>query len=351
MFLGIPESKYYGDLPGVTADFERIVKTFNFKRGYWIAYCDKDNQIKVIEKPTNSITNKHTNRLKSRWTETEIFSFNLNIYRNLLNVRGCSFDSLIYVISCHGDTGGIIYDTEGESVPLVTIFDRFNNENCKQLCNKPKIYWVAACRGNRRTKRMKDETFKKHVEKEKHINETEMKPEIQSQTKSQIAGEWSSQQSEDANRVLYDKVKKNSKGRKDTKNTSSKDSKDNSDEKSDSGDQSGGHGITIDNVINDGRDQIGNLYLYSRFNWNRIIYANTDGYGVVETPKGDYTIRCFATACADDAIFNDDFDQIMVQTRKLMPRLMSTSTAAGAEVIDDHNDVPYKMYFAQRIHQ
>ena len=89
-----------------------------------------------------------------------------------------------------------------------------------------------------------------------------------------------------------------------------------------------------------------NLHLFSKFNWNRVIYANTDGYGVVAPySKGEYMIRSVCQAFANNDIYQSDFDQIMVQIRRILTELMGTSPECGAQVIDDHNDIPCNVFF------
>ena len=51
-----------------------------------------------------------------------------------------NFDSLIYVLSCHGDGKNLVYDRDGEWFALSFIYHEFDNQECRQLRNKPKIY-------------------------------------------------------------------------------------------------------------------------------------------------------------------------------------------------------------------
>ena len=90
-----------------------------------------------------------------------------------------------------------------------------------------------------------------------------------------------------------------------------------------------------------------NLRLFSKFNWNRIIYANTEGYGVIEpSSKGEYMIRSVTKAFDNDDIFSMDFDQIMVQIRQILinPKIMGQNELCAAQVIDDHNDIPARLF-------
>ena len=55
-------------------------------------------------------------------------------------------DGLIYFISCLGDGDDAIYDSLGEEYNLAFLFDQFNNQECKCLTNKPKIFIIDTSR-------------------------------------------------------------------------------------------------------------------------------------------------------------------------------------------------------------
>ena len=153
----------------VINDYKNVQHAFYVVRGCCMAYFNSKNTLvhKIVEKQTSNINSKNntnsrnvSNRhnLKLRWNEKEIFDYNNKIHEILEN-KQYNYDGLIYFISCHGDRGSVIYDSNGNKVPLIAIFDKFNNQNCLQLRNKPKIYFIEACRGDQRTKRMKNSLF------------------------------------------------------------------------------------------------------------------------------------------------------------------------------------------------
>ncbi|XP_067129574.1 caspase-2-like [Centruroides vittatus] len=57
-------------------------------------------------------------------------------------------DSCIIIIMSHGNKD-IIYGTYGGEVKLTDIFELFNNKNCDALKNKPKLFFIQACRGQK----------------------------------------------------------------------------------------------------------------------------------------------------------------------------------------------------------
>jgi len=55
-------------------------------------------------------------------------------------------DALAVIILSHGDTN-VIYGSDGEIIVVDYILELFNNQNCSLLINKPKMFFLSACRG------------------------------------------------------------------------------------------------------------------------------------------------------------------------------------------------------------
>ncbi|CAG2169266.1 unnamed protein product [Oppiella nova] len=55
-------------------------------------------------------------------------------------------DALAVVILSHGIKDEI-YGTDGKTIAVDTILEFFNNQNCPALINKPKMFFLSACRG------------------------------------------------------------------------------------------------------------------------------------------------------------------------------------------------------------
>ncbi|KAI8501662.1 luteolysis [Branchiostoma belcheri] len=55
-------------------------------------------------------------------------------------------DSCVVVLMSHGDEG-VIYGTDDIPVQLDDIFGMFDNKNCPSLMEKPKMFFIQACRG------------------------------------------------------------------------------------------------------------------------------------------------------------------------------------------------------------
>ena len=253
---------------------------------------------------------------KVRWNENEIFEFNDKL-RNMITTNYTKnnnsnnthnrYDCLLYFISCHGDTGGVIYDSQGNKLPLITIFDTFSNQNCIELRDKPKIYFIEACRGNIRTKRYQNSMYKP----KSTVTSNNGLQLLQSETPIAVTPPPAS------NCYNFDRDEKKSENFElNVKDATFK---------------------KLDNI-------------FSNYNYNREIYANTDGFAVVEpSNKGAYMTRSIAHAVANDDIFlQKDFDSIMVQIRKIMLKLMGISQQCAAQVIEDRTNIPRKIYFKQK---
>lgn len=59
-------------------------------------------------------------------------------------------DALAVIILSHGSDEGI-YGTDHVIVSVDTILEFFNNQNCFRLRNKPKMFFLSACRGGQFT--------------------------------------------------------------------------------------------------------------------------------------------------------------------------------------------------------
>ena len=57
-----------------------------------------------------------------------------------------SSDACIICLLSHGEEG-FMFGTDGKKIPLEEIFLLFDNRHCPALLNKPKIFFIQACRG------------------------------------------------------------------------------------------------------------------------------------------------------------------------------------------------------------
>ena len=90
----------------------------------------------------NYSPNVKTDKFKMRWTVDELEEFNDKLKQEFIDNSDSSYnyDTLIYVLSSHGDGKNLVYDSHGEQFISHPIYHQFDNKECKKLRNKPKIY-------------------------------------------------------------------------------------------------------------------------------------------------------------------------------------------------------------------
>ena len=60
-----------------------------------------------------------------------------------------AYDVFFIIILSHGDPGDVIYTSDSQSIKISEISDHFTASNCPTLANKPKVFIVQACRGQK----------------------------------------------------------------------------------------------------------------------------------------------------------------------------------------------------------
>lgn len=61
------------------------------------------------------------------------------------------YDCFVLCLMSHGQDG-LFYGADGETVPVESVRDFFNNAKCPSLKGKPKLFFIQACRGRGREK-------------------------------------------------------------------------------------------------------------------------------------------------------------------------------------------------------
>lgn len=57
------------------------------------------------------------------------------------------YSAFVLILLSHGDKGGVVYCSDGAPITLKKISEFFTASNCPSLINKPKLFFVQACRG------------------------------------------------------------------------------------------------------------------------------------------------------------------------------------------------------------
>ena len=156
VFLGIGDYQdKLQNLEGVSKDYQNILNIFVETWGYTAFYKTNKN-ITIYSNEIETV--KLNDNYKLHWTIDEIEKF---VEEARMYVVFNKHNGLIFVISSHGDTGKIIYDSEMEEYALYDVFNMFQPQSgqlletyketsqvSKRLFEIPKIFFIDSCRGS-----------------------------------------------------------------------------------------------------------------------------------------------------------------------------------------------------------
>ena len=160
-------------------DYQNIIDSFHDTYGYTVVVAQNDKNGEDYTLACFSSSGDHdapqiqSCNFKCKWTEEKIEDFNEKIKEDFIDNDSINFDSLIYIISCHGDGKSAIYDSRGENVFLSNIYCEFDNRECRNLRNKPKIYLLDTYRvggGNNNSSIRKSNTDNNNQQEEKQVD-------------------------------------------------------------------------------------------------------------------------------------------------------------------------------------
>ena len=154
VFLGVGDYEDLSkNLPGVSKDYQNILHTFVETWGY-TAFYKTDKNFGIYSNEIETV--KLNNNYKLHWTIDEIDKF---LEEARMYVVFNKHNGLIFVISSHGDTGKIVYDSKMKEYSLSHVFNTFQPEwgqklktyketsqVSKRLFHIPKIFCIDSCR-------------------------------------------------------------------------------------------------------------------------------------------------------------------------------------------------------------
>lgn len=73
------------------------------------------------------------------------------VFKSLSSKDYSSYDYMIIFILTHGVDSNTIYAADGAHLPMNEIFFQFRGDECPSLAGKPKLFFVQACRGERKS--------------------------------------------------------------------------------------------------------------------------------------------------------------------------------------------------------
>ena len=315
VILGIGE--YHDEsqnLIGIGTDYKRCVHAFNNRYNYSVFYQNRKNEKIYSTTKMNLETAKLSRSVKIEWTYEEIIEFFQNARNIVVNNK---HDSLIIIISSHGESDGVIIDSNHDEMPLREIYHLFTRGECDYLKAKPKIVFVDACRG-------------KMLSNVKY----------QDTSKQQDTGDH-----------------KNKNNQIKTKNVSSTittaNANNNSDElpESDNGSNSNNDDDNNDNNHNNGSKENAiekQLNAYDKESNYRFIYATSDRDAVVESSKrGGHFMRSICSVFAHvDGVVSSDLDTIVYQINYQAKKRGETSHVV--QQVEDVNRMDCRVTFQQK---
>ena len=371
--LGIGDYKgSMNDLEGVSTDYENIINTFYKKFGYSIVFLNEKNKLLYCNKKPNKKLNQtkfnNNDKFKLRWDEDDIFNFVKEI-ANILSQE--KHDSLLFFISSHGDSDSVLFDSNGEDIPLLFILDAFFGIKLPFMLDKPKIFFLDMCRGPMKS-RVKIQTntctptpakltSRRAVKAESPVSPVSdvsspslaIPASVQDSNNQQTRGNTYTQ-----NISLRSGLNKMREAQNFDDKYNDKKNDDNidiNDRKDNTNEQQGGH----NNVFSDARHSrqatsrtsLKDLY-HKRANC-RYIYANIDGYAAADGGrKGGYLIQSvecvFSKLIKKHGIVNKNLDSIVNHIRLKTRELVGTAIMQNVE---DVNDMNFDVYFAKQSHK
>ena len=151
VILGIGEYDGMADLVGVEKDYKNLVHAFYSQFGYSVVFMTNSNKLlyanrKPRSKNEKKLLKKDEISYKLNWTYDEVEEFTEEIVKIISDHNKNHHDGLIFLISSHGDQEGVILDSTCEEMQLIGIFDSFFGQNMPHMLDKPKMFFIDACR-------------------------------------------------------------------------------------------------------------------------------------------------------------------------------------------------------------
>ena len=155
------------DLDGIIQDYKNLVLVFYKHFGYSIAFHDNENKLHYCNKKAQNNNNNNSNnsnnnskvdikqtklstsKFQLKWTEDDVCDF-VDEITEIISTG--EHDSLLFFISSHGDSDGVILSSDCDEISLFSIFAQFFGDKCGVMLDRPKIFFVDACRGSMRSR-------------------------------------------------------------------------------------------------------------------------------------------------------------------------------------------------------
>ena len=118
------------DIIGMKMDYKNMIALWNIYLGYSIFYRANDNSNRYYK--NRCMNNQNLFDLfKMNWSNDDINVFTDDIMYQIDNEQ--CHDSLIFIISSHGNSGNYLYDSNHNEYQLLNLINKFNQQNCMQI--------------------------------------------------------------------------------------------------------------------------------------------------------------------------------------------------------------------------
>ena len=190
--IGVGEYNGLPNLDGVIKDYENVIKTFSTHWKYNILFqlannrCIYTSDIKALKLEANQ-------DYKLKWNSSEIDTFVELTRKHIIQEN---HDGLIFIISSHGDSGKVMYDSNCEQYELEYLFAMYRpaasallesyheaQEESNYLSQIPKVFVLDMCRGGIAAKPVKT---RKLITEKKQEQEKEKRKKKENQTDEEL---------------------------------------------------------------------------------------------------------------------------------------------------------------------
>ena len=316
VMLGIGIYDGLNNLIGIPKDYQNVIKIFHRKFGYDILYKLSNNKYNTdnvnvnVSSSSTSKQNSNNTSFKLKWDIDEIDSL-VDKARTLILSQDKNYDSLIFIMSCHGESESVILDSDCEEYQLMSIFSKFNGSSMSDFAFCPKLFFVDACRGS-----MGSTPIKVTVKLNSKLNEF-----INSRKGSINSNTEKNKDNYTDNHNYKDKNKKENKNEDDNNDNNA-----NNDSKNES--------IEVETKLNINIHKEANFFF---------VYPNPDGYAAFDAGReGGYLIQAICKVFQKKEILSKNLDDIIKQIGEKVRQLVGKQSMQHVQTV---SNIHYRIKF------
>ena len=298
VILGIGEYDGMPNIIGIKKDYQNMIIIFNKLFKYDILYKLSNNNYNKNQSQGNI-----NDSFKLKWDCDEIDDF-IDDVKIALENENKKYDSLIFIVSSHGEADGVILDSESEEYSLFCLYAQFNGSQFPNFAHCPKLFFVDACRGNLKSKKI---AVSYNMGDNINVNNIDKSQEIYAVSKG-----------------------RNSEYKDDISISNNKNNKNN-------------------NSSNDIKRQLSTkqeINIHSEANFF-FVYANPDGYAAFDGGnKGGYLIQAIYKVFKKKEVLSKNLDSIVLHIADKVKQLVGRQSMQHVQTV---SNVHYRIKFRQHM--